>query len=424
MMQENRQKFYFPSKATYVRNWNRDCELCIQDKRITNARITPELIHSPEWDLGPEDLMQIDLLPDLPPSGGYDNIITAIDVFSIHAFAYPVSINTAVNTAKVTIDIFTRHAYLPTLNITDKGSVFVSQILHEVAETLGLTLKHATTEYTQTIGVLEGSHGAIKNSLKMTSGEYRKQWHKYLPIAILIYNTTYHSSINCKSSRVIHGRVPHNIFDHKLRFGFNANIAPTTDLAKELLCRTKILYDNINKKVMQSYIKYKRYYDKEAKASSSKEKDYCFILQPTADQQGSKFSYRNFRWIGPYLIDKVLPNNKYFARKINTNKIQILHKIHLRKHNPEKLPEDNYQGAQGQIDDNIVIPQNDLYTIAWEAGFGGHLFDIPIIYTDPKAIDFVESYAQIPDTVVVPGFYVHDSSDGQIRKFVPLRTHL
>ena len=87
MMQEIRQKYYFPSIATYVRNWVRDCKICIQDKRINNTRITPELIHIPEWDLRPKDLMQIDLLPELPPSGGYENIITAIDVFSRYAFA-------------------------------------------------------------------------------------------------------------------------------------------------------------------------------------------------------------------------------------------------------------------------------------------------------------------------------------------------
>ena len=127
MMQEIRQKYYFPSIATYVRNWVHDCEICIQDKRINNTLITPEFIHIPEWDLGPEDLMQIDLLPELPPSGGYENIITAIDVFSRYAFAYPVSNPTAVNTAKVRIDIMTRHAFLPTLIITDKGSVFVSK---------------------------------------------------------------------------------------------------------------------------------------------------------------------------------------------------------------------------------------------------------------------------------------------------------
>ena len=73
---------------------------------------------------------------------------------------------------------------------------------------------------------------------------------------------------------------------------------------------------------MQSYINYKRFYDKKAKASPSKEKDYCFILQPKADHQGSKIPFRDFRWIGPYLVEKVLPNNNYIVRKPNKNKLK------------------------------------------------------------------------------------------------------
>ena len=314
----------------------------------------------------------------------------------------------------------TRHAYLPTLIIADKGSVFVSQVIHEVAEILGINLKHATTKHAQTIGVLERAHATNKTSLKMASGEYRKQWHKYLPIAILNYNTTNHSSVNCEPSRAFHGRVPHNILDHKLGLRFNLNIAPTTDFAEELLRRTKILYDKTKKNVMQSYIKYKKYYDKKAKASPLKEKDYCFILQPKADHQGSKIPFRDFRWIGSYIVEKVLPNNNYIVRKLNTNKTQILYRIRLRKYNTEKPPEDNYQEIQWQVDDNIVVPKDDLYTIAWEAEFGGHLFDIPIIYTDPNAIDFDDSHTQGPDTVIVPRSYFHDSSNGQNRDTCPI----
>ena len=182
-------------------------------------------------------------MPELPPSGGYEKIITEIDVVSRYAFAYPVSNPTAVNTTKVIIDIMTRHAYLPTLIITDKGSVFVSQVIHEVAEILGINLKHATTKHAQTLGVLERAHATINTSLKMASDEYRKQWHKNLSIAILNYNTTYHSSIDCEPSRLFHGRVPHNILDYKLGLRFNPNIAPLTDFAEQLLRRTKIFYD-------------------------------------------------------------------------------------------------------------------------------------------------------------------------------------
>ena len=107
-------------------------------------------------------------------------------------------------------------------------------------------------------------------------------------------------------------------------------------------------------------------------------------------------------------------------RKLDTNKTQILHRIRLRKYNHETPPEDNYLEARWQIDDNIVVPQDDLYTIAWEAEIGGHLFDIPIIYTDPNAIDFDDSHTQGPDTVIVPRSYFHDSSNGQNMEICPI----
>ena len=288
MMQEIRQKFYFRSKATYVRTWVRDCEICIQDKCINNTRITPELVHIPKWDVGTENLMRIDLFPELPPSGGYEIIITAIDVFSRLAFAYPVSNFTAVNTAKVIIDIMTRHAYLPTLTKTDKTSVFICQNFHEVAERLGINLTHATTKHAQTIGVLERAHETIKFSLKMASGENRKHSHKFLPIAILNYNTTYQSSIDCEPSRVFHGRVPHNILDHKLGLRLNPIIAPTIDFAEKLLRRTKILYDTTKKNVMQLYIKYKKYYEKKAKTSPLRKKVIASYFSQKLTNQGQK----------------------------------------------------------------------------------------------------------------------------------------
>ena len=92
----------------------------------------------------------------------------------------------------------------------------------------------------------------------------------------------------------------------------------------------------------------------------------------------------------------------------------------FRKYNPEKPPEDNHSEALWKTDDKIVVPQDDLYTIAWEAEFGGHLFDIPIIYTDPSAIDFDDSHTQGLYTVFVPRSYFHDSSDGQNRETCPI----
>ena len=185
MLVEIRQKFYYPGIAKIVKKWVRGCEICIKDKRVPNSSTTPELLNLHKWDLGPEDAMQIDLLPNLPPSGGYENIITAMDVFSRYLFAYPVTDASATNTAKVIIDIMTKHTYLPTTLITDKGTAFTSRLVAEVAQIRGIHIKCATTKHPQTIGKLERTHASLKTNLKMASGDYRRQWHKYLPLAVI-----------------------------------------------------------------------------------------------------------------------------------------------------------------------------------------------------------------------------------------------
>ena len=100
--------------------WAQECEVCIKDKRIKNTAITPELLNLPAWDLGREDALQIDISPNPPPSGGYENIITALEVFSSYLFAYPVRDASATSRAKALINIMARHAYLPTTLVMTK----------------------------------------------------------------------------------------------------------------------------------------------------------------------------------------------------------------------------------------------------------------------------------------------------------------
>ena len=96
----------------------------------------------------------------------------------------------------------TKHAYLPTTLITDKGSAFTSTIVAEILQFLGITLKSATLKHPQTIEKLKRrsneTESSLKTNLKIACGEYRRQWHKYLPLAVLIHNTSYHASIGCE----------------------------------------------------------------------------------------------------------------------------------------------------------------------------------------------------------------------------------
>ena len=202
--------------------------------------------------------MQIDLVPELPPSGGYENIVTAMDVFSRYLFAYPTSNQDATTIAKVILNIMTKRAYLPTTLISDKGTAFTSHVIKEVAGVLGITLKHATTRHAQTIGLLErSSHASIKQSLNIETAERRSLWHKYISIAVLNYNTSYHSGIGCEPSRVFHGRIPYNILDLKMGIRPQKITAPDSETAQDVLEQTETIFQDVRRNAKQAYIKYK-----------------------------------------------------------------------------------------------------------------------------------------------------------------------
>ena len=57
------------------------CEQCNRESRIDRSITRPPLQNPNESIIAPEDAMQIDLVPELPPSGGYKNFVTVTDEF-------------------------------------------------------------------------------------------------------------------------------------------------------------------------------------------------------------------------------------------------------------------------------------------------------------------------------------------------------
>ena len=353
------------------------CEQCICKSRIGRSLTRPPLQNPNEHITAREDAVQIDLVPELPPSGGYENIMTAMDVFSRFLSAYPTSNQDAKTIAKVLINILTKHAYLPTTLISDKGTAFVSHVIKEVASVLGITLKHATTKHAQTIGLLERSQASIKQALKIETGERRSLWQKNVIIAVLNCNTSHHTSIGCEPSRVFHGLNPYNVLDLKRGIRPQQQPIPTSQIAQDVLEQTEMIHQDVRKNAMQAYLKYKAFCDKKANASELKEADYVFVLQPKADHPRSKIPFTEFRWIDQYRIEKVLPNNNYLVLKIGTNKTQVLHRMRMRQFLPRQPPVDiRVKPQEFKSDPEVSLNHDDLYARELEYDYERPIFDV------------------------------------------------
>ena len=74
--------------AQMITDWVMSCGHCIKDSRINHKLNRFPLQNPIVYITAPEYAMQIALLPELPPSGGSESIVTATDVFSRYLFAY------------------------------------------------------------------------------------------------------------------------------------------------------------------------------------------------------------------------------------------------------------------------------------------------------------------------------------------------
>ena len=315
----------------------------------------------------PDDAMQNNLVPELPPSWGYENIVTAMDVFSRYLLHTRHRIRTSKTNATVITNILTKDAYLRTTLIPDKDTAFMSHVVREVAGVLGNTLKHATTKHVQTIGLLKRPYASINQTLKIETGDRRSLWYNYVDIAVLIYNTSYHTSFGCEPSIDFRSGSPYFMLD--LKFSIRPEQAPifTSHIFHDVVDQTETIYQDVRRNAKQAYIKYKTYYDKKANASKLKEAEYVYVLQPQTDHQGSTIPFREFRWLGPYIVENVLPKNNYLVRKIGTDKTQVLLRMRLRQLTPpQPITVIRITPQEWKPDPEVSLKRNDLYARAWK----------------------------------------------------------
>ena len=116
----------------------------------------------------------------------------------------------------------------------------------------------------------------------------------------------------------------------------------------------------------------------------SSKKQTTDVLQPTAHHQGSKTPFTEVRWIGPYIIENVLPNNNYLVRKIGTNKTQVLHRMKCISSHPTYPPLDlRITWQERKPDLKISLKHDDLYVGTLECEYEEPIFDAKNINATP-----------------------------------------
>ena len=194
---------------------------------------------------------------------------------------------------------------------------------------------------------------------------------QYVQIAVMKYNTTYHETLDCEPSTVFHGRIPYNVMDLKLGIKPNWKTTPNFDIAEHLQKRNNEVRATAKDNIMLSNLQNKKKYDRKASATPLQINDYCYILNPKADNQSTKFAFQDCIWTGPYNLNKVLSNINYTIQKSGTRYTQTLPKIRIHSSVPEqRIPDVTVRANQYLPDPDVKVSHNEWYAVSWEKDFG------------------------------------------------------
>ena len=117
---------------------------------------------------------------------------------------------------------------------------------------LEIQISHASTKHAP-----KRTHASIKTTFKISTGERRSVWHKYVQIAVMNYNTTYHETLRCEPSTVFHGRIAYNVLDLKLGIRPKWKTTPNSNIAEQLQKQIDDVRATAKDNIMLSYLKYK-----------------------------------------------------------------------------------------------------------------------------------------------------------------------
>jgi hypothetical protein len=190
-----------------VDSFVRQCSICQQAKHEnckTPGLLSPLLIPQSSW----QDIA-MDFIDGLPLSGGYSVMLVVVDKFSKYAHFFPLKHPyTASSVATTFLNNIVKLHGLPKTIVLDRDKIFTSHFWKSLFDILGISLKLSFAYHPQTDGKTKRLNQCLEMYLRCAISSTPKQWVKWLPLAELWYNTSYHSALKCSLFKSLYGVDP------------------------------------------------------------------------------------------------------------------------------------------------------------------------------------------------------------------------
>ena len=203
-------RFVWPGINSDLRKWARSCIQC-QRAKVHRHTTTPlGTFATPDARF---DQIHLDLVGPLPPSQGYNYLLTCVDRFTRWPEAIPIPDSTADTVAQAFVTGWISRYGVPSTITTDRGQQFESALWTQLMRLLGTQRIRTTSYHPIANGLVERFHRQLKSALKCL--EDPTHWTKALPLVLLGIRTTIKQDLKCTAAELVYGatlRLPGEFF--------------------------------------------------------------------------------------------------------------------------------------------------------------------------------------------------------------------
>jgi len=187
-------RYYWPKIREDNKRFIKNCDTCQSTKVVRHAPYG--LLHANKAPDRPWKSMAMDFITDLPKSEVYDTILVVIDRLTrmSHFIRCSKDLDAQQFTNLFMKEIVRLHR-LPHEIITDRGTLFTSDLWNETTGKLGIERRLRTAFHTQTDGQTERTNAILEQYLRAYINYQQDDWCCYLPLAEFAYNNGYQETI-------------------------------------------------------------------------------------------------------------------------------------------------------------------------------------------------------------------------------------
>jgi len=234
----------------------------------------------------------MDFITDLPKSEGDDAILIVIDRLTKMAHFLPCIKEMD---ARQFSELFMREIFrlqgLPKDIITDRGSIFTSDLWKETTKQLGIERRLSTAFHPQTDGQTERTNSTLEQYLRAYVNYQQDNWKELLPMAEFAYNNGHQESIKRTPFFANYGVNPeYQTIGHLMQ----GKITAPENMSQ--------LHNTLQAEMTEAQLRHKEYYDAGRKPDPNLQSGDMVWLLPRNIRTTRPCKKLDYKKIGPFKI--------------------------------------------------------------------------------------------------------------------------